>query len=173
MPATAKKEPTEIEQLENLLSIDEENLPQEWHEQPRLYTRLSRYAARCHAQQAQAELDLKILEATIDETVRDRGAPENKRITERAIELAIRRHPDWQGAQQKRITRIEMTEIADALQKAAEMRERSLIRLSQRHLGGNLEDDDRLMTIVNKLVREQFQRLARTQNHHDKDSNRT
>lgn len=151
--------PDEVEALGQLLSIDEENLPQEWHEQPKQYTRIARYAARCHALEADAELEIKLLEADLDESIRSR--PSEKRLTDRAVEQEIRRDPKWRNAQRHRIKKAEISEIADALQKASEMRERSLIRLSQRHLGGNLEDDERLLAIVKKLVREQFLRGQR------------
>ena len=149
----------ELDELQELLTIDEEDLPAEWHQQPKLYTQIARYAARCHAAQAESELTIKIIEANLDETIRNRK--HEKRLTERAIELEIHRQLEWQSAQEQRIARLEIMEIAEALQKAAEMRERSLIRLSQRHLGGNLEDDERLMTIVNKIVRQQLHNLTR------------
>lgn len=151
----------DLAELQNLLSINEEDIGLEWHKQPKLYTQISRYAARCHAKLSEAELNLKILEAHLDETIRTTHNDPNKRLTERALELAVHRRAEWQAARTACIERTEQSEIADALQKAAEMRERSLIRLSQRHLGGNLEDDERLMAIVKRIVREQSQLLIR------------
>lgn len=150
----------EEKRLEQLLTINEDNIAQEWHDQPGLYADFSRHAAYRQAACEEAELAVKIAEAELDEKLR-KASMDGKRLTDKAIELAIRRDSTWIAAQNYRIEMRKMSGIADGLQKSAEMRERSLIRLSQRHLGGNLEDDERLVAIVNRLVREQNQRLQR------------
>jgi len=83
-----------IEELEDLLSIDENTLEACCREQPVLFYKVSKELTRAQSLRDQASQDLKDIEARVDAEIRNEPLDEGeKKPTENAIANRVRMHP--------------------------------------------------------------------------------
>jgi len=134
-----------IEECETLLPIDNDDLDMECSQQPALYFRVGRWAAAqiANAKRAKSNRDRVISEFA----VKVRRTPKVfglERVTDAAIDKAVRLDPLYQEAYEAYAGAIEMEEIARALLAAFEQRRTMLtqvvrINLSQLFQGMDID----------------------------------
>ena len=141
-----------------ILEINESHIPLEWQEQPLRYARISRLVARYSAALLKTELDIKELTASLAKDFRINGLPGGVKITEEALRQFIELNPAYRTLQDQRVVLVELESLALGLQKAVEMRERSLKWLSIQIGGlGSTEADvtERMSGQLLKYLKEQ------------------
>jgi hypothetical protein len=135
-----KKALTEIEALEAMLEIDEGNLVQAWHDQPKLYVKVSRYAARCEAAVEEAKVAVKTVFAQKFKAIRDTETEKgDRRKSDEYVKQIILADEEYQKVEMFRCQMVERYGIASGLQEACRERQYSLVHISKKSLGGDLD----------------------------------
>lgn len=117
---------TPLGDLEGLLSIDEGNLAGEWVEQPRIYLRVCREAARAEAAVWNAEKARDKYYADLYVRFKKEGFSDVGRVTEELIKQTIELDVEHQKLEQEILEAKYVMKIFQSLVRAFEQRERSL-----------------------------------------------
>ena len=137
---------------------------EEWARQAPLYVRFARYAARCEAAAAEAELAVKTVTAELFSKYKLTDLTESKKPSDETVKQRIYADMTYVQVEMYRIQMVERSRIAAGLVRAADQRQYALSHLSKKHLGGMFMTPDDLGTFTDKVLHAASRRTGITSN---------
>ena len=135
--------------------ITDINLDESFQKQSSLRAYYGAIAAQQDAEAARAKMNVDVVEAQLDRKYREAAATEGRKVTEKALESAVKLDPEWAEAKKRYIDAQCMADIARTMVASLNDRRDMLIQL-----GADRRDESKGQARV-MLAQQEADRLAR------------